>query len=98
MNYGSENKCSESGSVLGIQIRIRNPDPDPGKLKLAPKRNKLRNFERKQIPIINFLQIIIFFLDPDRIRFQLQAGSGSVFSKIPGSGSGFSEYGSETLR
>jgi hypothetical protein len=36
-------------------------------------------------------------MNPDWIRVQQQAGSGYGFSKIPGSGLGFSEYGSRTL-
>jgi hypothetical protein len=35
--------------------------------------------------------------NPDWIRVQQQAGSGYGFSKISGSGLGFSEYGSRTL-
>jgi hypothetical protein len=35
--------------------------------------------------------------DQDWLLIQQQAGSGSGFSKIPGSVTGSSEYGSETL-
>jgi hypothetical protein len=35
--------------------------------------------------------------DPDWIRIPQQAESRSGFSKIPGSGYGFGEYGSETM-
>jgi hypothetical protein len=43
--------------------------------------------------------IINFGLDPDQdwIRIHQHAESGSIFIKIPRSGYGFSEYGSETL-
>ncbi len=49
-----------------------------------------------------FTSFVIINLDPiwvGRIRIQQQAGYefGSVFSKIPGSGSELSEYGSKTL-
>jgi hypothetical protein len=51
------------------------------------------------VPIFFFTNFVIINLglDPDQIRIQQQAGSGSGFRKIHGSGFGFSEYGSETL-
>jgi hypothetical protein len=41
--------------------------------------------------------IINLGLDSDRIRIQQQAGSGSGFSKLLGSGFGFIEYKFEIL-
>jgi hypothetical protein len=59
-------------------------------------------FDQKNFPfIIFFTNFVVMNLgldtDPDWLLIQQQAGSGSGYSKIPGSVTGPSEYGSETL-